>query len=167
MSGGHLMDMYVLSVILHSNTDQFRGANWIHGSDNNPIADIAERTNTISHTFEEDHVIIDGRGTPLDPALAAELSASVWGIVVRAFQYSDENCAEIDDSKSLMDFFREYVPTIEEDAEKQALIYDLAHMWGAFVGESINKQSLKYMFLEECIDGGELPGTDITSADLP
>lgn len=28
-------------------------------------------------------------------------------------------------------------------------------MWGSFVGDSIERQSLKFSFLEECIDGGE------------
>jgi hypothetical protein len=54
-----------------------------------------------------------------------------------------------------MDFFREEIPKVEKDGRKQSLILEQAHMWGAFVGDSIERQSLKFFFLEECIDGGE------------
>jgi len=33
-------------------------------------------------------------------------------------------------------------------------------MWGDFVGEPIEKQSMKYFWLEECIEGGK-PATFI------
>ena len=123
--------------------------------ENNPIAEIARRTKTTTHDLEERQAIIDSRGNRLEDDLASELSKIVWGIIVTAFQYSDENSAEIDKSKSLMDYFREQVPKIEKDPEKQSLILEEAHMWGAFVGDSIERQSLKFFFLEECIDGGK------------
>lgn len=127
----------------------------MHGTQNNPIADIARRTNTITHDLEECQAIIDSRGNRLEDGLASELSEAVWGNIVKAFQYSDENAAQIDKSKSLMDYFREQIPKVEKDAEKQSLMLEQAYMWGAFVGDSIERQSLKFFFLEECIDGGE------------
>lgn len=138
VSGGHLMDL---------------GANWVHGTENNPIADIARRTRTITHDIEERQAVIDSQGNRLDESLASELSETVWGIIVKAFRYSDEKSAEIDKSKSLMDYFREQVPKIEKDPRKQSLILEQAHMWGAFVGDSLERQGLKFFFLEECIDG--------------
>lgn len=119
------------------------------------MAEIAQRTKTATHESEQRHAIIDSRGNRLGDDLASEISEIVWAIIVRAFQYSDENSAEIDTSKSLMDYFREQVPKIEKDAQKQSLILEEAHMWGAFVGDSVDRQSLKFFFLEECIDGGE------------
>jgi hypothetical protein len=53
-----------------------------------------------------------------------------------------------------MDYFREQVPQIEKDPLKRSLILEQAQMWGFFVGDSIERQSLKYLFLEQCIDGG-------------
>jgi len=129
----------------------------VHGTQNNPIADIARRTKTITHDLEERQAIIDSRGNRMDDNLASELSETVWATIVKAFRYSDENSAQIDKSKTLMDYFREQVPKVEKDPSKQSLILEQAHMWGAFVGDSIEKQSLKFFFLEECIDGGEHP----------
>lgn len=131
------------------------GANWVHGTQNNPIADIARRTKTITHDLKERQAVFDSEGNRIDDDLASELSETVWGTVTKAFKYSDENSAQIDKSKSLMDYFREQSPKFEKDLQKQALLLEQAHMWGAFVGEPIERQSLKFFFLEECIDGGE------------
>jgi hypothetical protein len=87
--------------------------------------------------------------------LAAEISDIVWEMTVNAFKYSDEHLADIDVSKSLMDYFREEVPKIEKEPWKQSLILQQAEMWGAFVGDPIQRQSLKFFFLEECLDGGK------------
>ena len=76
-------------------------------------------------------------------------------MIAKAFQYSDEHSAEIDKSKSLMDFFREQLPQVEKDPYKQSLVLEEAHIWGVFVGDSVERQSLKFFFLEECLDGGE------------
>lgn len=140
-----------------------RGANWVHGTEKNPIADIARRTKTITHVLEERQAVIDSQGNRLDDALVAELNEAVWGTIAMAFRYSDEKFAEIDKSKSLMDFFREQILTIEKDPRKQSLILEQAHLWGAFVGDSVERQSLKFVFLEECVDGGNyefLPPVD-------
>lgn len=144
------------------------GANWVHGTENNPIADIARRTGTITHDIEERQAVIDSQGNRLDESLASELSETVWGIIVKAFRYSDEKSAEIDKSKSLMDYFREQVPKIEKDPRKQSLILEQAHMWGAFVGDSLERQGLKFFFLEECIDGGnhQLPYANVSPLTL-
>jgi hypothetical protein len=142
-------------MLMENSTNMTSGANWIHGIQNNPIADIARRTKTITHGLEEGQAIIDSKGRRLDDRTAGEISEAVWAIVVEAFQYSDEHSADIDKSKSLMDYFREQVPKREPDASKQALMLEEAYMWGTFVGDSIERQSLKFFFLEECIDGGE------------
>lgn len=119
------------------------------------MANIARRTGTITYNPEERQAIIDTEGNRLDDDLASEISETVWATIVKAFKYSDETSTDIDKSKSLMDYFREEIPKIEKDPKKQSLILEEANMWGAFVGDSIGRQSLKFFFLEECIDGGE------------
>ena len=34
------------------------------------------------------------------------------------------------------------------------LVLGMSEMWGAYVGDRVDLQSLKYFFLEDCIDGG-------------
>lgn len=39
--------------------------------------------------------------------------------------------------------------------EQRRRVLQMAEMWGAFVGGKTSTQSLKYLWLEECIEGGE------------
>ena len=149
------MDMYAIEKSLEKYADSSSGANWIHGSQSNPIADIAQRTNTTTHFLADSEAIIDSRGDRMDNRVASELSEAVWGIIAKAFRYSDEHSAEIDKCQSLMDYFKDQVKEVTEDPSMQARILEQAQMWGGFVGDPIERQSLKFFFLEECIEGGE------------
>lgn len=53
-----------------------------------------------------------------------------------------------------MDYFKEEVPKTETEQQVICDTLECAHMWGAFVGDPIECQSLKFFFLEETIDGG-------------
>lgn len=54
-----------------------------------------------------------------------------------------------------MDFFRSEAKRRELDDASCKLVFQMARMWGDFVGEPIEKQSLRFFWLEECIDGGQ------------
>ena len=142
LPSGHLVDL---------------GANWIHGTDHNPILDLAKDTNTPTHswgekahTFNEDGILLqDGRS----------LSDAMWGIIVQAFKHSAENTATIDPEESLHDFFvvkvKELFPQDNSEGQRK-IVMQMSELWGAFVGSPITTQSLKFFWLEECIDGGML-----------
>ena len=38
--------------------------------------------------------------------------------------------------------------------QEMELVLGMSQMWGAYVGDRVDLQSLKYFFLEDCIDGG-------------
>jgi hypothetical protein len=81
----------------------------------------------------------------------------MWGIVVQAFKYSAEYSSTIDPKYSLYEFFEEKVKVLypKHDQKRQReLVLQMAELWGAFVGSSVKTQSLKFFWLEECIDGG-------------
>lgn len=144
LPNGHLIDM---------------GANWIHGTENNPIMDLIRETKTPvgiwdsrSYLFDE-----DGQLLPLDEG--EKYSTMVWNIIEEAFDYSNKHGSEIDVDRSLLDFFREQItqriPDTEDDYEKQRrILLQMAEQWGAFVGSPVARQSLKFFWLEECIEGG-------------
>ena len=90
----------------------------------------------------------------MDEKKATEYSEVVWGIVADAFKYSNQDSAAIPPTKSLMDFFREKVKERDIGEVEQEILLQMAQMWGAFVGDPINKQSLRFFWLEECIEGG-------------
>lgn len=95
---------------------------------------------------------------------AAENTELVWTLIEQAMQYSNDHSSSIPADKSLHNFFEDKVQEmfpslVEGDAEakgKRQTILHMAEMWGAFVGSPIQKQSLRFFWLEECIDGENL-----------
>ncbi|KAI9871352.1 MAG: hypothetical protein M1830_002993 [Pleopsidium flavum] len=132
------------------------GPNWIHGTDHNPILDLAAETNTTTHSIGERQSIFDLLGRIMNEKKATEYSELVWGIVADAFKHSNNDSAGIPPDRSLQDFFREKVKEKAVSEDEQKILLQMAQMWGAFVGDPIDKQSLKFFWLEECIEGENL-----------
>jgi hypothetical protein len=135
------------------------GPNWIHGTDQNPILDIAQETKTATHSWGEKVNLFDEEGHYVDVEEATQYNEIMWGIVVDAFKYSNEKTETIPTSESLYDFFErkimESIPDTEKDYEKRRkIVLQMSKMWGAFVGSTIKTQSLKFFWLEETIQGG-------------
>ncbi|OAP55418.1 hypothetical protein AYL99_10391 [Fonsecaea erecta] len=137
--GGHLVDM---------------GPNWIHGTEGNPIMHLAERTGTAILEPDDGQALFDSDGIRRPDAEAVALSTKMWDMVVDAFKYSDEHTADIDPSVSLFEYFQSQLDRETELTPRQRddLLHE-AQMWGPFVGDAVEKQSLKFFFLEECIEG--------------
>ncbi|OQN95649.1 hypothetical protein B0A48_18249 [Cryoendolithus antarcticus] len=138
------------------------GPNWIHGTDDNPIMKLAQRTGTQLHSWDEEHqAVFDAEGLSVDPAEAAEFTRLIWddGLVAAAFKYSNEHGSEIQASMSLYDFFVERAGQLFTDLDTEAAsrkrerFLQAASMWGAYVGSATDKQSLRFFWLEECIEG--------------
>jgi hypothetical protein len=122
---------------------------------------IAKDTGTILHAWDEEQNIFDSQGEPLDPDEASEYGRILWddGLIAAAFKYSNEHSKSIPASKSLYDFFEEKVkdlfvdlPAVEAERKRKTLLQTIS-MWGAYVGSPVERQSLKFFFLEECIEG--------------
>jgi hypothetical protein len=137
------------------------GPNWIHGTDDNPIFEIAKKTNTQLHYWDERQRIIDTEGNALDTNEAEEYGSLLWenGLISQAFKYSRENTTSIDPATSLMDFFAEKAEGLFKDVEeneaqrKRRTLLQICDFWGSYVGSPTTKQSLKFFWLEECIEG--------------
>ena len=141
--------------------DRRRGPNWIHGSKDNPILRIAKQMRDVC--FEPPHgddvqsPVFDKSGSEIDAKVALDHSAIAWGIVEEAIRYSSsDHGASIPPDKSLKDYFEVALSVREYDASKRDLILEMADMWSNIVGEPIDKQSLRYLWLEQCIEGGEM-----------
>ena len=155
-----------MCVFLHSflrhDIDIFRGSNWIHGSKNNPILKLAhELDDTCFEPPEGEHAqlpVFDEFGNEIDSKLAIFHSFLTWDIVEEAIRYSRvDGGASIHPRLSLMDYFNEAIKVRKYDESTQEMILKMSHMWSNIVGEPIHQQSLRYMWLEECIEGGQLP----------
>ncbi|KAF9738961.1 polyamine oxidase 4 [Paraphaeosphaeria minitans] len=144
--------------------DLASGPNWIHGTDNNPILDLAKETNTLSINWDGRQSIFDESGKQMPAKEANEISELVWGVIEQAMKYSEDDSSSISPDESLYDFFKKKVPELipqemegDRSVEKRRrAVLDMSEMWGAFVGSPIEKQSLKFFWLEECIDGENL-----------
>ncbi|EON64066.1 hypothetical protein W97_03296 [Coniosporium apollinis CBS 100218] len=95
-------------------------------------------------------------GLPINKEKAAAGFDLVWSIISDAFKHSNENCANIAPNVSLKDLFREKLAERSLSHDDRNLVLQLAEMWGAFVGDSWERQSLKWFWLEECLDGENL-----------
>lgn len=136
------------------------GPNWIHGTDDNPIHNLAKETETALGSWDQRSYVFDESGNLFNLAESEGYSSMMWDIVQDAFQHSNKNSASIHPDESLWDFFQqkvvEKIPDTEEDfAKKRSIVLQVAELWGAFTGSPIETQSLKFFWLEECIDGGK------------
>ncbi|PHH75342.1 hypothetical protein CDD82_4484 [Ophiocordyceps australis] len=137
------------------------GPNWIHGTSENPITDLAKKTKTAVGSWDTRSYVFDESGH-LMPVDEGEGYADVmWNIIQDAFRHSNKHCADIHNAESLLDFFQkkvaEQIPESEPDFEKKrTILQHMCGLWGAFIGSPVSQQSLKYFWLEECIDGENL-----------
>ncbi|KAE9974601.1 hypothetical protein EG327_008724 [Venturia inaequalis] len=150
------------------------GPNWIHGTENNPILDLVKETGTQTHSWGERQVTFDPEGNLMPEEDVAKVSESMWELIGKAFKHSNANSATIPASESLLDFIKEHADEqlresfpIEYQASKDGkneqvkmskkeLLLSLSEQWGSFVGGSVETQSLKFFWLEECLDGENL-----------
>ncbi|KAI1196914.1 FAD/NAD(P)-binding domain-containing protein [Nemania serpens] len=137
------------------------GPNWIHGTNNNPIMELAQKTNTATGFRTATSSIVDEAGKVLPTPDAEACSTMMWDIIGTAFTHSNRNTSAIGSNESLLDFFgRQLAERIPENSpnasQKRKIMLQIAESWGAYVGSHVIGQSLKYFWLEECIDGENL-----------
>jgi len=132
------------------------GPNWIHGTKENPILDLARQTNTRTHSWGERQATFDPYGRLIPEGDAAEASEILWDILGDAFRYSHDHSAEIPATESLMDFLKQKLDERELDSKQKNLLLQLSKEWGAFIGSTTEGQSLKFLWLEETLEGENL-----------
>ena len=106
------------------------------------------------HPEGDSTTVYDENGRLIEEQRAHGHSKIVWGIIGDAFKYSNQKSVTISQKRSLMDYFHASVVEKGLDKESTKLVLQMARIWGDFIGDPVEKQSLKYLWLEECIDGG-------------
>lgn len=80
----------------------------------------------------------------------------LWDIIEEAFEYSKKNEKSIPEFASLHDYValrvKEKLPGQVGD---QKLVLSMSEMWGAYVGHPVTRQSLRFVWMEECCGGGK------------
>jgi Flavin containing amine oxidoreductase len=125
----------------------------------NPIVKLAQETDTPLHVWKENTLMLDGDGRPVDPDLANRALKRVWDILELALEHSRSDSANLDPHLSLYDEFTAVTRAQMEKGEisnyERELVLGMAQMWGAYVGDSVDRQSMKFFFLEDCIEGDD------------
>lgn len=84
---------------------------------------------------------------------------TVWDILEQGIEVSKASSAILSPDFSLYDYFRDIcddrVRAGDMESHERDLVLGMGHMWGAYVGDRVERQSMKFFFLEDCIDGGE------------
>ncbi|KAM0247250.1 hypothetical protein ACHAQJ_009917 [Trichoderma viride] len=146
LGNGHLVDM---------------GPNWIHGTDDNPMLDLAKQTGTAVGTWDVTSYVFNESGNLLPVPEGEAYATLVWDIIQDAFVHSNKSSADIDERLSLLDYFKEKVvekiPESEDNFQKKRdIVLQMSETWGTFIGSPVGQQSLKFFWLEECIEGENL-----------
>lgn len=112
-------------------------------------------TSTTTVDWDGLQSVYSSDGKLLDNKFVTKISEFLWTTIGEAFQYSNEHKDTISPDRSLLDFFRERVEDSGFMPVEKAACMEYCKLWGAYVGESVERQSLKFFCLEECIDGSK------------
>lgn len=102
--------------------------------------------------FESTPLVLSRDGYPLDDSVAAKVLEFMWTTVEEAFKYSNTHKDSIPAESSLLDFFRERVERTGFSAEEKEECLELCRLWGSYIGDGVERQSLRFFGLEECLD---------------
>ncbi|EFY85276.1 flavin containing amine oxidase, putative [Metarhizium acridum CQMa 102] len=138
--GGHAVDM---------------GANWIHGTSNNPIALLASMTDTDIVPDEPDSIFFDSAGERIPKDKADPCAEVVAGALKKAIEHSKKRSSSIDPQTSVLDYVLEIVRQSHLNAESKIICEQMIHMYNSEIGDCIASQSLKYFHLEDGMDGND------------
>ncbi|KAI1101711.1 FAD/NAD(P)-binding domain-containing protein [Jackrogersella minutella] len=139
------------------------GPNWIHtwdSGDVHPILKLANETKTPLHHWNGKQLIYDSSGKKLPDDKTDRLSTLLWEIIEKAFKASaaareKDGGKSIPREDSLYDFIKKATEDLQDEEERRILI-QMSEMWGAYVGEPVWKQSLRFAWMEECCGGEEM-----------
>lgn len=112
------------------------------------------------HRWNTKQNIYDSDGKLLPDEKADELSTLLWKVIEEAQEYSAKNSKSIPAKDSLYDFFvKKSKEIFPEDHDSVSLLCQMSEMWGAYIGDPVQKQSLRFAWMEEVCGGGETIAT--------
>jgi len=126
----------------------------VHGTEDNPVADLAIAAGIDMRTIPEETMVFSPSGSVVDSEKVDAGLNLVWQLISNAFRESNQRGATIDSKTSLKDYFQEQL--INHAQSERDLVLMLAEQWGGFIGDEWHKQSLRWFWLEECLDGGKV-----------
>lgn len=87
--------------------------------------------------------------------MSEKVTNFMWTTIEGAFAFSEKNSAKIPANKSLYDYFKDKLAETDFTQPEKEAALELSKLWGSYIGSPIDRQSLKFFFLEECLEGGK------------
>lgn len=123
----------------------------------NPLVKLAEKASATTVACGALSSICDSGGTWLDRADAQARYEVVWDMLEESMEHSKDKTTELDDREKMMDFFRRQICFQDQKHSRpeayKTLMLDIVEMWGAFMGDECERQSLKSLWLEAGLEG--------------
>ncbi|KAL4909681.1 hypothetical protein BDW74DRAFT_173174 [Aspergillus multicolor] len=139
------------------------GASWIHGTEGNPFVRLAAEAGSTVVPCGAVDSICDSDGRWIESETARAYYEEVWDVLGLAMERSRVAAAtgeEIGDQIRMIDFFRDEVrkkaSRRQEPDGYEELMLQIVEMWGAFMGDECENQSLKNLALDAGLDGDNL-----------
>ncbi len=137
--------------------DLVLGPNWIHGTVDNPIYELAREVGSEFATLGHSASIINADGSILPPAEGNMLQTRCWELFESAVEESKNHLHFIRPQASLYDYFRQRSASLFPHNEMTQELFNLcSEIWGFIIGNDIRNQILKYYSLEEPWPGENL-----------
>ena len=146
-------------MVLRSPIPSDIGANFIHGTDQNPLSDIA---NEVKSTFVYSLSLrryIDGDGNAVDPETMGLIFAKTWEYSAAASDYSRWN--DVDKNESIDDFFQQRLRE-DKDLKDKKMKYVVGtglELLSSITACDLDKLSLKYYWMEDDLPVRHLTNT--------
>ncbi|KAI1194970.1 flavin-containing amine oxidase [Nemania serpens] len=154
---------------LHQNADLGAlvdlGASWIHGTEGSPLVTLAEKTGSTTTACAAVDSICTSDGNWLPRDMARAYYEEVWDILDLAIDKSQKQHSTLSDEVKMMDFVRQelsrrYPRTKHPQAKRiendEMLLRQVIEMWGAFMGDDCERQSLKNLRFDSGLEGDNL-----------
>nr|GAT60854.1 predicted protein [Mycena chlorophos] len=141
------------------------GPNWIHAwtdsDEPHPIFKLAKGTATPVHYWNNREMLFDTDGVLVPAEVTERLSTLLWEIIEDAFKFSEEahntnGGKSIPAHQSLHDYITREAAVRLSDLKERDLLIQMSELWGAYVGEPVWRQSLRFAWMEECCGGVEM-----------
>ena len=103
--------------------------------------------------------MVDSEGHIVTPLEANRVLKRVWEILEEAIEHSKNHTIELNSSASLYNYFESWCDRAFQRGDMTSrevkLVLGMSQMWGAYVGDRVDLQSLKFFYLEDCIAGSK------------
>ncbi|KAL9009930.1 MAG: hypothetical protein Q9173_005084 [Seirophora scorigena] len=123
----------------------------------NPIVDLAKETATPLHPWNQSTLLLDSEGRLLATSEANNALKQVWEILEDAMAHSKISSGDIQSAATLDSYFETWCDQALQFGKmtqhEAGLVLGMSQMWGAYIGDRVELQSLKYFYLKACIEG--------------